>query len=823
MSRSRAGLVLLALVGLLAGLLLAGPFASPGAGEGSQASDRAGASTDRTALGGPEVGRVLVFSLPTVSWRDLDDFKAPHINALLDESAIAALSVRAVDRNTTSSDGYSTLNAGTRSRGTSSADLAFDVGEVYEGASAAEEFTRRTGVNPPQGSVFSFGIVGLIEANERLRYGAETGALGDALRAAEFDTAVIANGDHPEGRDAIRFRRAAAVGVIDSSGVDVGGTVGPGLLESNQDAPYETQLDNAAVAAAFEDQWADNSVVLVEASDFVRYEDFRSLATEQQRVKLKQDTLTRSDELLAMLLEQVDPERDAVVIVAPYHESAGVHLTVMGVRAPRLEPGLLSSGTTRRAGFVSLVDVAPTLLDLVGIEQPSSMEGTPMERDGAGGDSADRRSFLISANDGALFRDSLVGPASRNFVIAQIVLWVVALIAMATESRRLSLATEVGALCVLSFLPATFLAAPLPFHEWGSLAYWGFVVAISAAIGLLAALVGRRRLVDPLIVVLAAIVGLLAIDVVTGARLELNTVFGYTPTVAGRFAGLGNPAFAMFSASAIVLAALSAYRIGAGRNGTTPEGVRAGHIPDLTSPQARKGAWFGVALLAVAVVIDGAPFWGADVGGVLSFVPAAGLTAWMLLGYRVRIRTVAVWCLAAAFAVAIFGTLDLQRPPEERSHLGRLFEDVGANGYSAFETVVLRKLDANLGVLTRSVWTLMLPVVFAFVGYLFWRAPWRLVRIQEVIPQERAALAGLIVAATLGFALNDSGIAVPGMMLGVVNAGLVHLVLRVSRFAPDDPVEVRMATDDDPEAGEVHESVDAQGPRENVETVESIR
>jgi hypothetical protein len=90
----------------------------------------------------------------------------------------------------------------------------------------------------------------------------------------------------------------------------------------------------------------------------------------------------------------------------------------------------------------------------------------------------------------------------------------------------------------------------------------------------------------------------------------------------------------------------------------------------------------------------------------------------------------------------------------------------------------VRKVAANLGVLASSEWTLMVPVVFAFILYLIWRAPGRLQRLQEVIPQERASRVGFVIAATLGFALNDSGIAVPGLMLGVMNASLVYLVLR---------------------------------------------
>ena len=171
-------------------------------------------------------------------------------------------------------------------------------------------------------------------------------------------------------------------------------------------------------------------------------------------------------------------------------------------------------------------------------------------------------------------------------------------------------------------------------------------------------------------------------------------------------------------------------------------------------------------------------------------IPAAGVTAWMLLGLKIRARTAALWGSISVLVVIGLGALDLTRPPAERTHLGRLLADIGTNGYEALNTVVLRKLDANFSVLSSSVWTLMLPLVFAFIAYLFWKSPWRLQTIAERIPQERAAVAGLITAMVLGFALNDSGIAVPGIMLGVISASLIHLMLRVDDDLPRESVAV---------------------------------
>ena len=49
---------------------------------------------------GPASGRVLVLSLPGLSWDEVYQGDTPNIDALLDESAVAAMSVRDVLRRT---------------------------------------------------------------------------------------------------------------------------------------------------------------------------------------------------------------------------------------------------------------------------------------------------------------------------------------------------------------------------------------------------------------------------------------------------------------------------------------------------------------------------------------------------------------------------------------------------------------------------------------------------------------------------------------------------------------------------------------------------
>ena len=60
--------------------------------------------------------------------------------------------------------------------------------------------------------------------------------------------------------------------------------------------------------------------------------------------------------------------------------------------------------------------------------------------------------------------------------------------------------------------------------------------------------------VPPALVLVKANWLLQVVDVALGSRLQLNTPFGYSPIVAGRFQGFGNLAFAILAAGALVVA-----------------------------------------------------------------------------------------------------------------------------------------------------------------------------------------------------------------------------------------------------------------------------
>ncbi|HZA00038.1 MAG TPA: hypothetical protein VE575_14860, partial [Acidimicrobiales bacterium] len=584
-----------------------------------------GASDDPIA---EPVDRVLIVSLPGVGWADVQDGDLPTLEAFLDDAAVADMSTRIGRRDASTTEAYLTLGAGTRAVAPEvDSGVAVDRDETYGGVPTAEILERRLGYVPAGIAYLPLGAAA--DANDRSAYGAAVGTLGDTLDGAGVDRAVIANADAIEGFVSDEpppdgaYSRGAATALMDTDGIVPDGMVGRSLLAAEPDAPFGQSLDPQQVLAAFDDTWAPDaagrgrSVVLVEASDLSRAAAYGPRATGSQRQSLRAEALADADALLEHLLDRVDPERDAVMVLSPVASASSPGLGIAAVRAPGVDPGLLRSATTRRDGYVQLADVAPTVLSLLGEEAPDTIEGRAFRVGGgsAGRSAGERIAGLTEAAEAADFRDGVL-PALVTAVVTALVVLAAATWQLRRLGPRLRRALVAGAFGVLAVVPATFLVGQIDAVGADAGRYAAAVVGIAAAITAAAIWTERRWPGMGIVGGVGLIVVLIAGDVAWGAPLQVNTAFGYSVAVAGRFVGLGNLAFALFGSAAIVLAALVVDRTGRGALG------------------------LALALLGIVVLLEGLPMLGADVGGVVSMVPAFGVTALLLSGRRVGWREV---------------------------------------------------------------------------------------------------------------------------------------------------------------------------------------
>jgi len=704
------------------------------------------------------VQRVLVVSLPEVDWSDVVGADLPNLRRLFEASSVGGLVTNGALRPSNLGASYVALGAGARAVAASATSgQGFGVEEPFGADPAGVVFRTRTGTPPGDGIVY-LPIADVIDENDAELFGAEIGLLGTELAHHDVSRAVLANGDGSDPSTPARSvppdRRAAVAALMTTDGRVPGGQVDRDLLMEDASAPFGLRLDPDAVVAGFDTAFTDRSVVLVEGSDLVRAALASKFASSEQGDRMIARALRDTDRLVGRLLERVDPARDAVIVVGPVPPDEEHGLTIASVRAPGFEPGLLTSTTSNRAGFVGIVDVAPTILRLFGIDRPEAMEGRRMESRGNSESITSRAQWLVDTNEDGLFRDSQVGIAMTVVVVFACALALTAAFALQRWSRARGL-VAFGALALIALLDATYLASPLHFaRHGGPAAYWAFVVVATVLLASACWFVGRRlgHAVDGLLVALGSVVALHVIDLVTGGHLEWNAVFGYSPTVGIRFVGQGNLTFAQLVAAAVLFSGLVAWRV------APPRGVR-----------------IALGVLAGTVIVMGAPWWGADFGSVLSAVPAFALMGWLLLGRRLTVRSVTGIVGTGLAAVLVVGLLDVARPAEDRTHVGRFFVKLADDAGGA-TLVIRRKAAENLSVLGHSVLAVTVFVAAGLLAYLWWGRGRPLRAVVARITTARATAVGLATVAVLGFLLNDSGVTIPGMMCAVLIAAVAWLM-----------------------------------------------
>ncbi len=723
-----------------------------------------GTKDDDEVAGPPAVERVLVVSLPGVAWTDVQRGSLPSLRTFVGEAAIGDVSTRIGKRRASSTDAYLTIGAGTRALAPRvDVAVALDPDEVYAGVRTADILERRLGEVPTGIAYLPVGAA--IDVNDRSVYGAEPGLLGDELAAGGVDRAVIANADAAEGFVSDEpppdgaYARGAATALMGSDGIVPGGTVGRGLLREDPDAPFGRRLDLDQVLRAFDTEWSGSArgVVLVEASDLARSRAYGPRAAGAQRTALRTEALADSDELLARLLERVDPATDAVLVLSPVAARTSPELGVAALRAPGLDAGYLRSSTTRRDGYVQLADVAPTVLELLGLDAPDSIEGRPFEVGDSG--SADRVGRLVEQADAAEFRDDLM-----PLIVPLVIAWLAVVLGAALLAERLprwvGRLVPPAAFAALGVVPATYVVGQVDAARGSTPTFLLSVAAVAAAIGAVLALVERRRPGLGTIAMLGAIAVLFVGDVLLGARLQVNTVFGYSVAVAGRFTGLGNLAFALFAATSLLLGVLLVDRLG------------------------NRGLRPALLVLAIAFLVEGLPTLGADVGGVLAMVPAFGVAALLLAGRAPRWRHLVGLGVLGGLAVLGFAFLDQLRPDGEQTHLARLAEHVTDGRWSTFWDTLERRLEASFGSVEVGLWGLVLVALLLASAYSVLVGVDRWSRLLDARPRHAptvAALAGLGLLAALGLVTNDSSIAVPTTML------IIATPVAVLRFLVPQP------------------------------------
>jgi len=419
--------------------------------------------------------------------------------------------------------------------------------------------------------------------------------------------------------------------------------------------------------------------------------------------------------------------------------------------------GYLYSPATRRTGLTATTDIAPTILHDLGIVQPKGMVGSPLQYERGPVDFG----RLQALDRAASSREEVYSAMTVAFITAQAVGYGVLLVLLLQRAyRRRSTGVLRFATLVFAAWPvSTFLLRALPPVIGEGPASQTTVWILAAGLAFLADR-WRTDALAPLTRLCGLTVVVVLVDLALGGNLQQLTVLGYSPHTAARYTGIGNMAFGAFAGAAVLWGLLRVERAGSRRRG--------------------QALLVAAIIFGLVTVVDGWPTLGSKVGSMPTLVPVLGL-AWLAAsGRRIRWRTVALVGLITAAALAGATAVDLLRPADQRTHLGRFAASLFDGNGEAW-TTISRKATTNLRVLQNSNWALLVPVVAIF-SYGLLSAHSGAARLVPRRSLRRIALVAVAAVGVLGGLVNDSGVVLTALAL--VYVGPFLTLLAVDRVEP---------------------------------------
>ncbi len=745
-----------------------------------------------TALGAP-ASRVTLVLVPNLRWEDITSTGTPTLHRLSEEGAIGDINARSRTRlqgvSGSPLEGALTISAGAWASPVDAevsgpAPEAYSLDERFEGGSAAEGYRRIMGQGAGDAAIGFLGLPMTQRFNDELSFEVILGTLGQAIEDAGGSTAAVGNSDAGAPPGPVYERvRPAALAAMDTMGLVRFGDVSARMLTEDPNAPYGVTTDASAVRSALQEIGrrtrgsAKPHLTVIDPGDTYRATRIAPVVADTVAEAHRLRALEVVDAVVAEVESVKGP--DDVVIVAsqiPGTDTGSIEGLGPVIVTGSGWSGYLSSSSTHRMGIVTNLDLTATILDVLGIEPPVNVVGNPMESSRTALSLAGRIDYLERLTATAVAVEDAKTPIINAVIIGiTLILFVSTLVLLRMRqwsdkvARRWSVVLRSLMLVVLAIPLASWLMfAVFRWPVTTSQVHLTFLVVTVVLVGIALWLQSRGRLRVPVAFLSLLTALVVIVEQWFGAPLSYNSFFGYSPLLGARFYGMGNEAAAALLGSSLVGLA---------------------YVFD-EWPKSRFtaiGRKWGLPVLAiVAIGTAAAPFFGANVGVLAWGIVGYGLAWAQMNGHPLGWRTILVGLLLLVVLLVAFSAIDLSGGGQQ-THLARALSSAQRGGATQLWTIVMRKAQTNLRVLSRTNWILVLAAVLAFLGFMRWRPQGDFGETLAENPHYAAAMSACLVAGLAAFFTEDSGIVIPAIMLLWVGVGILYLML--SRWPRADAVD----------------------------------
>ena len=441
------------------------------------------------------VERVVLFGVPGLNFDDLEPSTMPNLSALASRGAVAGANVRSGGDKPNVAEAYATLGAGYRVQSGSTGIVAID--ETGKGVRVIDM--------PP-----ALTTRGTSEEGR-------PGALADALHQAGMRSAVVNNADVVVGSR--RPAAPAALAAANEEGVVDAGAVGPELTRLVPGAPGRLRSAPRAFIEEFTHAESSAEVVVVDPGDTTRLVRLAQLTDRRSTAAERRRALVDTDAQIGAVAQSIGPH-SLLIVVGITPSTSTWALTPVVAAGAGITRGHLSSPSTHRRDLITLPDLAPTALSLLGVTVPDTMSGHVLRV--RPGDTS--LTSIGALSDMLVSRRGTDQPLTLAFILFQSLLYVLAV----GELLRRDLRTRTGRVLVFAALVcaawplSTFLLrSVLPLSTLGLWTFaisWGCAAVIAFGASRL-----RAHPLDPLLAICGLTVATIVIDLSTGAHLQYGS------------------------------------------------------------------------------------------------------------------------------------------------------------------------------------------------------------------------------------------------------------------------------------------------------------
>lgn len=715
----------------------------------------------------PTDKKVYVISIPGLSFQEINPQglgNIPNLRFLTEQGVIGSLNTRTPFKGM--EDIYLTLGAGAFA---SSHENYYGMhkNESKSGESAEILYKRFSGKTATHSKIMIPEISAIHEMNRESDYHAQPGLLGETLKQAGVSVVVLGNRDHGKAKLAEEgkqvMKRSAPLMLMDAQGHIEHGAVDESVLETNVDRPYAVKTNYVRILKELENL-PQQAVILIELGDLDRLYEDKGLYTTERFEMLKKTILGEIDSFVGSVFLAMESEDTLMVFSPQVHTDAWIQKSLLSpffMYQHKLDQGIITSNTTRRLGVISLIDIAPSILESYSFSVPTEMAGTPIRQHTKAGDLEWLHSELKKIEQVYRLRPKLLYP----FVIYQMIVLLLGLLFAFQSKYR-----KVGWMVIplFSILMAPLLLLQLEwlyaFSNLMIVLLFFFLILITGVLLYFLPTFKALGILSSLTVVIILLDGLF------GAEWMKRSVLGYDPMVGARYYGIGNEYMGILIGAAILWVSI---------------GMHFYH-----SKYPRTVPIASLVLFILIITYLASPSLGTNAGGAISAVIAFGIAGLrMFCGKFLQeirwLRFIMLTVMLGIVGVAVLWFLNYFLPAGggQQSHIGRAMALLFEGETDEISGIIARKLAMNWHLIGVSSWSKVLMTSLFVMAVIVLRPRGVFERWQQTIPYIMYGFSANAVGAIVVLFMNDSGIVAAATMMIFVAVPMLIIKLQDKRIS----------------------------------------